>query len=135
MRTWFGVLAGLLGLFVASLAAEETKFSGTWEASAGDKVFLVLKLQAGSKISGTLNAGSISMDDEGNLVEAGPVEDKESPIFFARAEGDKLEFDFQDEDNEVMHFELKLVAENRAELRIIDRHIPKMKAFPLKKKG
>lgn len=135
MRTWIGVLTGLIGLWGIALSAEETKFAGTWEASSGDKVFLVLKLHAGNKISGTLNAGSISMDDEGNLVEAGPVEDRESPIFFARAEGDKLEFDFQDEDNEVMHFELKLVAENKAELRIIDKHIPKMKAFPLKKKG
>jgi hypothetical protein len=135
MRTCIGVLAGLLGLWGITLAAEATKFSGTWEAASGDKVFLVLKLQAGEKISGTINAGSISMDDEGNLLEAGPVQDHEAPIFFAHADGDKLEFDFQDDDNEVMHFELKLTAENKAELRIVDKHLPKLKPFPLKKKG
>jgi hypothetical protein len=135
MRTSTAILAGFLGLWCSAVVAEETKFSGTWEATSGDKVFLVLKLQAGAKISGTMNAGSISMDDEGNLLEAGPVEDHEAPIFFARAEGDKLEFDFQDEDNEVMHFELKLTAEGKAELRIIDQHLPKIKPFPLRKKS
>jgi hypothetical protein len=134
MRTWIRIFAGLIGLWGLVLAAGETKFAGTWEAKTGDKVFLVLKLQTGDKISGTLNAGSIHLDEDGNLLEAGPVEDRESPIFFARADGDKLEFDFQDDDNEVMHFELKLTAEDKAELRIVDKHIPKMKAFPLKKK-
>jgi len=138
MRTWSGVLAVLLGLWGTALHAEGTKFAGTWEAKAGDKVFLVLKLlpdeKASDKIRGTLNAGSIAMDDEGNLLEAGPVQDHEAPIFFARADGDKLEFDFQDDDNEVMHFELKLTAENQAELKIIDKHLPKLKPFPLKKK-
>jgi hypothetical protein len=133
MRTWIGILMGLLGLWGLALAAEETKFAGTWEAKSGDKVFLVLKLKAGEKISGTLNAGSIHLDDDGNLLEAGPVEDREAPIFFARAEGDKLEFDFQDDDDEVMHFELKLTAENKAELRIVDKHLPKMKGFALTK--
>ena len=131
MRIW--IL--LLGLCCLPLAAEEAKFSGTWEATAGDKVFLVLKLEAGEKIRGTLNAGSIQMDEEGTLLDAGPVEDHEAPIFFAHADGDKLEFDFQDDDNEVMHFELKLTAENKAELRIVDKHITKMKPFPLKKKS
>jgi hypothetical protein len=135
MRIWMAILPGLLGLVCSAVAAEETKFAGTWEAASGDKVFLVLKLQAGAKITGTMNAGSISMDEEGNLLEAGPVEDHEAPIFFAHAEGDKLEFDFQDDDNAVMHFELKLTADNKAELRIVDEHLPKFKPFPLRKKS
>ncbi len=73
MRTSTAILAGFLGLWCFAVVAEETKFAGTWEATSGDKVFLVLKLQAGAKISGTMNAGSISMDDEVNLLEAGPV--------------------------------------------------------------
>ena len=135
MRTWICVLAGLLTLWGIAAAAEETKFAGTWEATSGDKVFLILKLQAGAKISGTLNAGSIHMDEEGNLLEVGQVEDREAPIFFARAEGDKLEFDFQDDDDEVMHFELKVTAGDKAELRIVDQHVPNMKPFPLRRKS
>jgi len=48
----------------------------------------VLKIQAGEKISGTLNAGSIKLSDEGELLEAEPVEDREAPFFFAKTEGD-----------------------------------------------
>ena len=56
------------------------------------------------------------------------MEDREAPFFFAKAEGDKLEFDYQDQgDNEIMHFELKLTGEGAGELRIVDEHIPKMK--------
>ena len=95
----------------------------------------MLKIHAGQKISGTLNAGSIRLSDEGELIEASPVEDKEAPFFFAKAEGDKLEFDYQDQgDDEIMHFELKLTGDDAGELRIVDEHIPKMKPFRLHKK-
>jgi hypothetical protein len=115
--------------------AETAKFAGTWEAALEGKVFLVLKIQAGEKISGTLNAGSIKLSHEGELIEASPVEDREAPFFFAKAEGDKLEFDYQDQgDDEIMHFELKLTGERAGELRIVDEHIPKMKPFHLRKK-
>ena len=94
--------------------AETANFAGTWEAALEGKVFLVLKIKTGQKISGTLNAGSIKLSDEGELIEATPVEDNEAPFFFAKAEGDKLEFDYQDQgDDEIMHFELKLTGETR----------------------
>src|SRR5437763_16076050 len=135
MRTSACVAACLL-LWSWGAMAEPAKFEGTWEAAIEGKVFLVLKIQAGKKISGTLNAGSIHLNDEGELIEASPVEDREAPFFFAKAEGDKLEFDYQDQgDNEIMHFELKLTGENAGELRIVDEHIPKMKPFRLKKKA
>ena len=134
MRTIAGLIAGLL-LWSGAALAEATKFDGTWEAVRDGKVFLVLKIRTEQKITGTLNAGSIHLSDEGELLEATPVEDHEAPFFFAKAEGDKLEFDYQDQgDNEVMHFELKLTAEGAGELRIVDEHIPKMKPFHLKKR-
>ena len=118
-----------------SVPAQPARFEGTWEAALQGKVFLVLKIQAGKKISGTLNAGSIKLSDEGELLEAEPVEDREAPFFFAKAEGDKLEFDYQDQgDDEIMHFELKLTGDSAGELRIVDEHIPKMKPFRLHKK-
>jgi hypothetical protein len=125
------VAAGLAQ--VPAAAAGEEKFAGTWEASAKGTVFLVLKVKAGDKISGTLNAGSISMNDEGDLVEVAPVEDREEPIFFARVEGDKLTFEFQDDDNDVLSFELKLTGEGAGELRIVDKHYPKLKGFAIKR--
>ena len=135
MRTPACVAASLVFLLGVSASAEPAKFAGTWEAAHEGKVFLVLKIQAGQKISGTLNAGSIRLSDEGELIEASPVEDKEAPFFFAKAEGDKLEFDYQDQgDDEIMHFELKLTGDDAGELRIVDEHIPKMKPFRLRKK-
>jgi len=135
MRTIAGLIAGLL-LWSGAARAEPTKFDGTWEAVRDGKVFLVLKIRTEKKITGTLNAGSIHLSDEGELLEATPVEDHEAPFFFAKAEGDKLEFDYQDQgDNEVMHFELKLTEDGAGELRIVDEHIPKMKPFRLKKKA
>ena len=135
MRTPACVAACLVLLLSLGAPAEPAKFEGTWEAALKGKVFLVLKIQAGRKISGTLNAGSIKLSDAGELIEASPVEDREAPFFFAKAEGDKLEFDYQDQgDNEIMHFELKLTGDGAGELRIVDEHIPKMKPFRLRKK-
>ena len=135
MRTLACMAASLL-LWSCAAFAEPTKFDGTWEAVRDGKVFLVLKIRTEPKISGTLSAGSIHLNDEGELIEATPVGDIEAPFFFAKAEGDKLEFDYQDQgDNEVMHFELKLTEDGAGELRIVDEHIPKMKPFRLKKKA
>ena len=135
MRTPAGVAACLLFLVSLGAPAQPAKFAGTWEAALEGKVFLVLKIQAGQKISGTMNAGSIRLSDEGELIEASPVEDREAPFFFAKADGDKLEFDYQDQgDDEIMHFELKLTGDGAGELRIVDEHIPKMKPFRLRKK-
>ena len=135
MRTPASIAACLLLLGSLSAWAQAAKFAGTWEAAHEGKVFLVLKVEAGQKISGTLKAGSITLSEEGDLVKAEPVEDREAPFFFAKAEGDKLEFDYQDQgDDEIMHFELKLTGEGAGELRIVDEHIPKMKPFRLRKK-
>ncbi len=137
MRTPACVAALLL--LVASLAAtaETTSFQGVWEATFKGEVFLVLKIKAGDKISGTLNSGSVTLSDEGELIAATPPEGEaqEAPFFFAKVEGDKLEFDYQDQgDLEVMHFELKLTGEASGELRIVDAHVPNMKPFALRRK-
>ncbi len=135
MRKPACVAACLVFLLSLGGLAQPARFEGTWEAATAGKVFLVLKIQAGQRISGTMNVGSISLSDEGELLEASPVEDREAPFFFAKADGDKLEFDYQDQgDNEIMHFELKLTGNGAGELRIVDEHIPRMKPFRLRKK-
>jgi hypothetical protein len=109
MRTSASVAACLLLVGSLGAWAQAAKFAGTWEAAHEGKVFLVLKVEAGQKISGTLNAGSITLNDEGELVKAEPVEDRPAPFFFA-------------------------TGERAGELRIVDAHIPKMKPFRLRKK-
>jgi hypothetical protein len=133
MRTAIRVIVALAMAAVLGMASGEEKFAGTWEASAKGHVFLVLKVKAAEKISGTLNAGKIAINDDGELEEAGPVEDHEAPIFFAQVDGDKLKFEFQDEDGGVMSFELKLTGDEAGELRIVDRDHPNLRAFAVKK--
>jgi hypothetical protein len=125
--------AAALLLLAAGLAmASGEKFAGTWEATAKGHVFLILKVSAAEKISGTLNAGKVKISDDGELEEAGPVEDHEAPIFFAEVDGDKLKFEFQDEDGGVMSFELKLTGDGSGELRIVDKD-RKFKPFSVKR--
>jgi hypothetical protein len=131
--TWLAacwLLASNLGL-----TGKATEFNGTWEAAAGDRVFLVLKIQAAGKISGTMNVGSIRLSDEGEFLSAEPVADTEAPFFFAHTEGDRLEFDYQDQgDNEVRHFEMRLTGAGAGELRIVDEPLRKMTPFRLRKR-
>jgi hypothetical protein len=133
MRTEIRAAAVLVLAAGLAMAGGEEKFTGTWEASAKGTVFLVLKVTAAEKISGTLNAGKVMINDEGELQDVGPVEDHEAPIFFAAVDGDKLKFEFQDEDGGVMSFELKLTGEGAGELRIVDEKHPKLKGFAVKR--
>jgi hypothetical protein len=133
MRTQMRVAAALMIAAAMAKASGDEKFAGTWEATSKGTVFLVLKLKATEKISGTLNAGKVTIDDNGELKEAGPVEDHEAPIFFAQVEGDKLHFEFQDEDGGVMSFELKLTGDGAGELRIVDKDHPNLKGFAVKR--
>src|SRR5262245_125942 len=124
------LLAGLVAY--ANPAAPE-KFAGTWEASAKGTVFLVLKITTGQKISGTMQAGHVEMNDDGDLIKVGPPESGERPIFFAEVDGDKLKFNFQDDDEDVLEFELKLAGDDAGELRIVDKDHPGLKGFAIKR--
>ena len=122
-------------LLAAGLAAfagppDPKKFAGTWEAKAKGTVFLVLKITAGEKISGTMKSGPVQIDEKGELVEVGPPVEDENPIFFTQVvEGGKLDFHCQDSEDNVLEFELKLTGEDSAELRIIDKEHPDLKAI------
>jgi hypothetical protein len=107
------------------------KFAGTWEATAKGTTFLVLKITAGQKISGSMKTGEIHMDEKGELLEVGPPEEDESPIFFAQVEGDLLTFNCQSGDESVLSFELKLTGEGAGELRIVDKDHPNLKPMPV----
>lgn len=130
----FAALALLTaGLFISATPTAPEKFAGTWEARAKGTVFLVLKISAGDKISGTMMAGRVHLDEKGDILDAGPPEHGESPIFFAQVDGDKLIFNFQDEDEDVMEFELKLAGDDAGELRIVDKDHPDLKGFTIKR--
>ena len=128
-------VAALVGL---CLWAQDTKspveFSGRWEATFRDTVFLVLQIETEGGIAGTLRGGSISLNEDGDLIQAGPVASEPAAIRNAKADGATLSFDFQEPgDDEVMKFELKITGDGVGALRILDEHVPKMKGFAIKR--
>src|SRR5713101_7674379 len=111
---------------VAQDAEAPKKFAGTWEAKLKDKVICTLRLKVGEQISGETEACSINVDANGDLRERDstePSDNSPSPILNAKLQGDALLFDQQDGD-EVLKFEMKLIGEGRAGLRILNAPVP-----------
>jgi hypothetical protein len=128
MRLFMIALLPLLNyLPLAAQGAEaQKKFAGTWEAKWKDKVICTVRLKAGDQISGETEACSIHVDSNGDLQEPESTEQsdkpspgKPSPILNAKLQGDTLAFEEKDDD-EVVKFEMKLIGDGRAELRILD---------------
>jgi hypothetical protein len=143
-RRKFVLSLSLFGAFLwLPLAAQEGKtqkaFSGTWEGKFKGTVFCVLKLEAGSPISGMLSPGRISVNDDGDITEAEPSNPeppgKDFPILNPKVEDGKLSFEWKEgeADNETMKFEMKLTGESEAELRFVGIDNP-VKPIHLKKK-
>ena len=128
MRPFMFALLPLLTLLPIAARDNEAqkKFAGTWEAKWKDKVICTLRLKAGEQISGETEACSINVDANGDLRERDstePSDNSPAPILNAKLQGDELFFEQKDGD-EVLKFEVKLVGEGRAELRILDAPIP-----------
>jgi hypothetical protein len=106
---------------LAQHAEAQRKFAGTWEAKWKDKVICTLRLKAGEQISGEMEACNINADANGDLQEPESTDhsDPPSPILNAKLEGDTLRFETKDDDD-VLKFEMKLLGDGRAELRILD---------------
>jgi hypothetical protein len=106
-------------------AEAQKKFAGTWEAKFKDKVICTIRLRAGEPISGETVACSINVDENGDVQEPDSTEhsDKASPMINPKLNGDTLTFDDKDNDD-VLKFEMKLVGDGQAELRILDSPVP-----------
>jgi len=106
-------------------AAAQKKFAGTWEARFKDKVICTIRLKAGEPLSGETAACRINVDENGDLQEPESAEfpDQVSPMLNPKLHGDTLTFEDKDDD-EIIKFEMKLVGEGQAELRILDSPVP-----------
>ncbi len=106
---------------------DQKRFAGTWAAKYKSRVICTLKLQAGEKISGSSEACTISVDDKGDLKEPEDADqpDTSSPILNPKIHGDLLSFEVRDPgDDQPVKFELRLVGEGQADLRILDAPVP-----------
>jgi hypothetical protein len=113
----------LFALVCGSFSAQETnaqqRFTGTWEAKFKGDVFLTVQLNAGRTMTGTLSTGNITVNDEGDLIEAHPSPNgTQSDILSAKIDGNRLTFEIE-EDGEAMKLELKITGEGRGELAFL----------------
>jgi hypothetical protein len=136
MRRFVVALLPLLACLplAAQDAEAQKKFAGTWEAKFKDKVICIIRLKAGEQISGETDACTISVDGNGDLQEPDPSQhpDKPSPMLNPKLQGETLTFEEKDDDD-VLKFEMKLVGDGKAELRILETPMP-IKPIPFERK-
>ena len=123
-------LIALLSLLVClPLAAQDTdaqkKVAGTWEAKFKDKVICTIRVKAGDPISGETDACSFNVDENGDLKEPDSADrpDEPSPMLNPKLQGDTLTFE-EKEGDDVLKFEMKVVGDGQAELKILNSPIP-----------
>jgi hypothetical protein len=106
------------------LAAQE-KFAGTWEAKFKDQVICTIRVKSSNPISGETADCNINVDQNGDLKEPDSTDapDNPSPMLNPKLQGDTLTFE-EKEGDDVLKFELKLVGDGQAELRILDSPVP-----------
>jgi len=134
MRKFVVALLTLLaGLPLAAQDAEaQKKFAGTWEAKFKDKVICTIRVKAGEQVSGEMADCNISVDGNGDLQESESTQhDTPEPMLNPRVQGDTLSFESKD-DNDVVKFEMKLIGEGKAELKILDPPVA-VKPIPFKR--
>jgi hypothetical protein len=124
MRPFMIALLASLSLTGQNADAQK-KFAGTWEAKWKDKIVCTITLKVGAQISGETAACSIHVDANGDLdePESSGSEGTPAPIRNAKLRGDTLTFEEPD-GNDVIKFEMKLLGDGQAELKILDAPVP-----------
>jgi hypothetical protein len=97
------------------------RFDGTWEASHGGKVIIVLRLHSeAERRSGTIQLAGFQLDFEGDgAVMAVTDERLDKPIILKNIKQDLkiLSFDFVDSDGDNDRFQMELTDTNSAKLQ------------------
>jgi hypothetical protein len=123
------VVALLPLLAFLPLMAQDTdaqkQFAGTWEAKFKDTVICTMRVKAGNPISGETAACSINVDENGDLKEPDSADrpDEPSPMLNPKLQGGTLTFE-EKEGDDVLRFEMKVVGDGLAELRILNSPVP-----------
>ncbi len=126
LRSGIALLPLLACLPLAGQDADvQKKFAGTWEATFKDKVICTIRVKAGDPMSGESANCNISVDQNGELQESESSEPsgQANPMINPAVAGDTLTFEEKDGDD-VLKFEMKLIGEGQAELKILDAPMP-----------
>ena len=112
----------VLAVAIAAIPAGQTGATGaagSWTAEFKGETFIRLELtMAGGRLGGTMSAGNVEVDKQGELsrVSAAPGDPK--PIFDVVQQGSMVTFARKDE-QDTDRFELRLLDSGRAELRFV----------------
>jgi hypothetical protein len=123
------VIALLPVLVCLPLTAQDVdaqkKFAGTWEAKFKDKVICTIRVRPGEALSGETAACNISVAENGDLKEPDSTDRpaEPEPMIDPKVQGETLMFEEKDGDD-VLKFEMKLVGDGQAELRILESPVP-----------
>lgn len=112
-------------LFTASLlaaAAAPKDFAGRWVATLKGTDICTIEIEdVGGKLAGASKFCHISVDQHGDLIEAGAPETDPppSPFINPNIDGDTLNYEQSDGDGERMKFAFTLTSDGKADLQIL----------------
>ena len=110
----------IAALSITTTCGEGTGIGGVWEAKFKGTVFLTIKLNATEPISGSICIGAIGVDYNGKLLAAEPAPAEcESPILHARLDGQRLQFEIDDE-GEITNLEIVFTGDGKAIMKFPD---------------
>ena len=99
-------------------------YSGTWKAAYEGKVFAIVELTSKNHhVLGTVSAGQVNVDRNGEVNEVTKEADGGADIFDVKDNGSTLSFKAKDGDD-VDQYEMRITGEDRAELKLILKEAP-----------
>lgn len=116
-------LLSLVLFLSATLTAQGPRFSGKWLATFKGMTICTLEIEEpGGKIAGVSAACRISVDQNGDLIEAEAPDANQDPQPFLnpKVSGSILTYELIEDDGERMKFEFKLTGDGKAELRFVN---------------
>lgn len=99
------------------------RFAGVWNAEHRGKTFVILKLKNSEPPSGSIAAGNVRADDAGRVIEVEEEARNERPLGDIAEKDAVLSFSSRDNSGEIIRYEMRLIGEKEAELRILEAPI------------
>ena len=117
-------LAFLLACAIIASAAPG-RFGGLWVATFKGAICTLEIEDSGDKIAGVSKSCKISVDQNGELIEADAPDGSGAPQPFIKpkTDGAVLSYELEEDDGERMKFEFRTTGEGKAELRFVDAPI------------
>ena len=105
---------------VGARAQAPGRFAGTWKAEHQRKLYLVVKISAGTPLKISLTTAEISVDSSGKIFAIRGAVEHEEEVVEARIEDGRLSFTTRQESGYTIHYEIRIEDEENALLTLAD---------------